>query len=64
VVVDHRGTVLARSPAFQADVLSATVQPMQGATPYIKFGNVPVILLLLVGLTMLIRRGRKVSTGS
>ena len=63
VVVDHRGTILARSPAFQADVLSATVQPMQGATPYIQFGNVPVILLLLGGLTMLIPRGRKVSMG-
>ena len=62
VVVDHHGTVLARSPAFQADVLSATVQPMQGATPYVRFGNVPVILLL-VGLTILIRKGRKISMG-
>lgn len=45
-VIDRRGEVLARSPQFQAHALTATVQPMQGATPYVRFGNWPVISLL------------------
>lgn len=48
VVIDHRGNVTARSPQFQIHALTASVQPMQGSTPYVRFGNVPVILLLAV----------------
>ena len=45
-VIDHRGEVLARSPQFQMHALTATVQPMQGATPYVRLGNWPVVSLL------------------
>lgn len=48
VVIDYRGNVIARSPQFQRYVLSASVQPMEGATPYVRFGNIPVVLLLIV----------------
>ena len=43
-VIDHRGEVVVRSPQFQTQVLTATVQPMQGVTPYVRFGNGPVVL--------------------
>jgi len=46
-VIDHRGEVLARSPQFQAHVLTARVQPTQGATPYVRFGNWPTVLLIV-----------------
>jgi apolipoprotein N-acyltransferase len=44
--IDHRGQVLARSPQFEALVLPATVQPRRGATPYVRAGNAPLVLLL------------------
>jgi apolipoprotein N-acyltransferase len=54
VAIDHRGHVLAHSRQFQATTVSASVQPMQGATPYVRFGNFPVValasLLLVTGL--------------
>ncbi len=55
-IVDPRGRIVARSKQFKAEVLMGTVQPMQGATPYIRFGNYPIItglslLLLAMGLT-------------
>lgn len=55
-IIDPRGRIVARTKQFQSEVLTGTVQPMQGATPYIRFGNYPVIvglilLLLAVRLT-------------
>ncbi len=51
-VIDPLGTVIQQGPQFKAVVVSATVQPRQGATPWVRFGNGPVltvsILLLLV----------------
>lgn len=47
-VIDHRGAVIARSPQFQVQVLAASVQPMQGATPYVRCGNWPLVLALVL----------------
>jgi len=49
-IVDPRGRIVARTQQFQTEVLTGTVQPMQGATPYVRFGNYPVI----AGLTLLL----------
>jgi apolipoprotein N-acyltransferase len=48
LVIDHRGEVIARSPQFQVHALTASVQPMQGATPYVRFGNWPLVLSLVL----------------
>ena len=45
-IINHHGDLVARSPQFQVHALTATVQPMQGVTPYVRFGNWPVMLLL------------------
>jgi len=45
-VINHLGVVTAETRAFQSQSLSASVQPTQGATPYARFGNYPVVLLL------------------
>ncbi|MBI3562740.1 MAG: apolipoprotein N-acyltransferase [Gammaproteobacteria bacterium] len=56
-IIDEHGKVLQRSPQFVSDVLTAEVQPRQGATPYVSFGNWPVLsVFLLSGLALLIRR--------
>lgn len=58
-LVDHRGRIIARSPQFETYVLTGKVQPRTGATPYVRFGNYPVVitvLLILAGLLWEIRR--------
>jgi apolipoprotein N-acyltransferase len=51
-VVDHHGQVLQASPQFAQHVISAEVQPRQGATPYVLFGNWPV--LGFIGMSLLL----------
>lgn len=44
-VIDHQGRVRARSPQFKPHVLTARVQRTEGTTPYVRFGDLPVVLL-------------------
>lgn len=44
-IIDDRGRVSARAPQFQTTVLSGVLQPRRGATPYVRFGDWPVLLL-------------------
>ncbi|MBI3546049.1 MAG: apolipoprotein N-acyltransferase [Gammaproteobacteria bacterium] len=48
MVIDAQGKIAALSPQFQAYTLTAMVQPLQGMTPYGRWGNLPIILLLSV----------------
>ena len=58
--IDHHGRVIVQAPQFEAAVLRATVQPMQGATPYVRVGNTMLIavLMLLAGTIILVVRKR------
>jgi apolipoprotein N-acyltransferase len=59
-LIDHRGRVTAQSPQFEATVVTGEVEPRQGATPYVRWGNVPVVILsagLLLAAGFLHRRG-------
>jgi apolipoprotein N-acyltransferase len=62
-VVRPDGTVQAALPPFASGVLSAQVHGYQGLTPYARFGNWPVVVLLLVLLFLSaadsMRAGRK-----
>ena len=51
--VDHRGKIISRSPQFERYVLTDTVQPRTGSTPYVSWGNYPVIIVLLSLLAFL-----------
>ena len=59
-VIDARGNMVIRSPQFEEVVVTATVQPYQGATPYVLAGNWPVLILsaLLVLVPLVIGRRR------
>ena len=63
-VIDHRGRSIAQAPQFEAVVLRANVQPMQGATPYVRFGNAaliaPLLLMMIVILFAVRTRGQRV----
>ena len=50
--IDARGDVLATGAQFEPVEMSGNVQPRSGETPYVRFGNWPVVslsLLVLVG---------------
>ena len=40
-VIDPRGTIVGQGEQFKAVVVTATVQPRTGATPWVRFGNWP-----------------------
>jgi apolipoprotein N-acyltransferase len=49
-VIDAKGEVVARSPQFKTDVLTAKVQPRQSVTPFSRWGNWAVVTLLALSL--------------
>jgi apolipoprotein N-acyltransferase len=53
-IIGPKGELLARAPQFQVHVLSGDMQPMAGATPYVRWGNWAVvsILSLLIGIAL------------
>lgn len=52
VVIGADGSILKDIAQFKPGVLTATVEPRTGLTPYAHTGNVPVILLCLAGLAL------------
>jgi len=42
-IIDHRGGITVRSPQFSQAVVTGSVLPMQGSTPFVRFGNWPVL---------------------
>jgi len=45
-LIDAHGELRATSPQFQTFVLRGEVQPRTGATPYVRWGDVPVLLAI------------------
>jgi apolipoprotein N-acyltransferase len=58
VAINHHGRVLVRSPQFRTYSLTATVQPMQGQTPYVRWGNRPVVLALVLVVVLVVLASR------
>jgi apolipoprotein N-acyltransferase len=49
-IIDARGALVARSAQFREEIVSGTVEPRSGATPYVRLGNYPVLGLALLAL--------------
>jgi apolipoprotein N-acyltransferase len=61
-IIDERGRVVARLPSFTEGLLQGSVQPFEGATPFVRLGNGPVIglcLLLVIGAGLITRARRR-----
>ena len=60
-VVAPDGKVPKRLPQFEAGILFGEVVPMSGATPYVRVGNAPVVILalLVLGLFAVLPAGKK-----
>ena len=57
-LIDARGKLLRQGPQFVTDILQGEVQPMQGLTPFIRFGSIPILSIcaLLLGFCALLHR--------
>lgn len=51
-VIDANGRIRMRTPQFAVDMIEARVQPRRGATPYVRYGDMPLWLLAL-GITVI-----------
>lgn len=49
-IVNPKGNLIATAPEFVTYVLTGTIQPMTGTTPYVLWGNYPVIILSMLAL--------------
>lgn len=55
--VDYHGRILSRTPQFVQAVLTHSVQPRKGETPYVLWGNKGIlVLLMVVGLVLVFMR--------
>lgn len=56
-IIDEQGRVVERGKQFGVAIVSGSAQPFSGATPWVRFGNVPVLaacgLLLLLPVSVL-----------
>ena len=58
-VIDRDGRVLKQAPHFTLASLDGEVQGYSGATPYVRWGNIPVIALIFLALGVLWGRKKK-----
>lgn len=61
-IIDPHGKLVATSPRFQAHVLTGTVRAMHGVTPYVVYGNVPVVLGLGILIAVALVKASKAWT--
>lgn len=51
--IDHRGNIVARLPQFETAAMSATLSTVNGATPYRRWGDLPLsIVAILIGVLL------------
>jgi apolipoprotein N-acyltransferase len=58
-IIDPRGRIVARLPQFTEGILTGEVQGYAGASPYVIFGNTPIVVMcvaLLAALAFIRRR--------
>ncbi|RKZ94129.1 MAG: apolipoprotein N-acyltransferase [Gammaproteobacteria bacterium] len=55
--IDSRGRVLTKGPQFKRAVINGKIQPRTGTTPYVFWGNYPVIILFIAALLLLRKYG-------
>lgn len=50
--IDPSGKIHSEAPPFEQVVLTASMQPMQGKTPWQRYGMDPILLILIIGLIL------------
>lgn len=66
-IINERGRVLRQAPQFKVTVLDGALQPRRGATPYVRYGDWPVLLTSLsawlIGWRVVATRRRRGKSG-
>jgi apolipoprotein N-acyltransferase len=60
-VIGPDGKIISQAPLFKATVLTETITPMGGMTPYASSGDKPVILVLIILLFCMVIYDRSIS---
>ncbi|MCB1857545.1 MAG: apolipoprotein N-acyltransferase [Gammaproteobacteria bacterium] len=60
-IIAPDGSLASVSPAFERHVLSGEIRPMQGATPYVRWGNWAVIVFAVMLLSAVMYSRRRMS---
>lgn len=47
-IIDQKGSVIKQIPQFEETTLTATIFTYSGATPYVKLGNLPIIIFCFI----------------
>ena len=55
-VIDSRGQIKVQGPQFETGIIRGIIQPMMGLTPYVYWGNYPVLLLFILTGILLLRK--------
>ena len=58
-IIDERGRVVARAPQFEATALIGQFAARAGSTPFVRFGDYPLQIVLTVTVLAVILRGRR-----
>jgi apolipoprotein N-acyltransferase len=59
-IIDPHGKVVGRLPQFEEGVLAGKARGYSGATPYVRWGNVPIVMICLALVAALPFRRRRV----
>ena len=63
-VIDQQGEVTAQLPVWQQSTLKAEVQAYDGQTPYVQWGNTPIVLISTIVLAIGLVRSKKAPKSS
>ncbi|TSA15089.1 MAG: apolipoprotein N-acyltransferase [Betaproteobacteria bacterium] len=58
-IIDHQGRVTGVLPAFTEGTLNGSAQGRSGATPYVRWGNAPLLLLAFFVFALFVLRSSK-----
>ncbi|SNR93000.1 Apolipoprotein N-acyltransferase [Methylobacillus rhizosphaerae] len=58
-IIRPDGTLAAHAPHFETTILEGEAQAYQGTTPYVRWGNWPILIALFTSLGLLWRRKKK-----
>lgn len=51
-IIDHKGRIVERAPQFERTVLRGNIQARVGNTPFMSFGNYPILLIIALLLLL------------
>lgn len=57
-IIDQKGRVTERASQFEVATLTSVIRAYSGATPYVVFGNLPVVILCFITVAWLATRAR------